>query len=145
MATSRNDLVLTGGALGLLMALYLTLGDPWQQAHAPPSLPNLQCQERGGPGPGRADAHRRSTTGLRSVGNGVWGHVGRVEEGHHAPTTSWLEQADTLPTLTDHPLHALRTYTMLHSTHRLTFTTPWTPLPCGSATAVPPVRKFREG
>ena len=33
------------------------------------------------------------------------------------PTTSWLEQADTLPTLTDHPLHALRTYTctMLHT------------------------------
>ena len=25
-------------------------------------------------------------------------------------TSSWMEQADTLPTLTDHPLHALRTY-----------------------------------
>ena len=123
MATSRNDLVLTGGALGLLMALYLTLGDPWQQAHSPlgPSLPNLQCQEEGLVPRGRADGlmlmdATRPVHGhapLAMACGDMWGGLRRVT----MPTTSWLEQADTLPTLTDHPLHALRTYTMLHTAY----------------------------
>ena len=144
MATSRNDLVLTGGALGLLMALYLTLGDPWQQAHAPlgPSLPNLQCQEEGLVPAALmlTDAAQPVHAPLAMACGDMWGGLRRVT----MPTTSWLEQADTLPTLTDHPLHALRTYTMLHTTlpsQRLGHRCP----ACGSATAVPPVRKFREG
>ena len=61
----------------------------------------------------RTDAAQPVYAPLAMVCGDMWGGLRRVT----MPTTSWLEQADTLPTLTDHPLHALRTYTMLHTAY----------------------------